>query len=87
MQKHEKDAVAGIIEVAIQFGITAQVGKPRNNRHPTVVILQTGDNRVTLSLPSSPRDRTWTVMVAQKKAKSLCEAMSQGIRPPPHQHI
>ncbi len=87
LQKHEQQAVAAVIAVAGEHGLTAHRGEARNTKHPVNVVIQHGDVRVTLGIPSSPRDRTWCVRVAGKKAKSICRDLLNGLKPPPHQHI
>ncbi|PZR75162.1 MAG: hypothetical protein DI537_45290 [Stutzerimonas stutzeri] len=87
LQKHEKQAVAAMIEAATEYGVDARPGEIRNNKHPTSVVFEYQGNRVTISVPSSPRDKTWCVRVAGKKAKAVCRDLASGLKPVPFQHV
>lgn len=87
LQKHESESVAAMIEVAQDHGLAAEQGRARNTRHPINVCITHGAQHVTISIPSSPKDRTWCVRLARKIATKVCRNLLSGAEQPPHMHI
>jgi hypothetical protein len=76
LQKHEREALRAIREVAGQYGVEART--ITRGRHPRKVVLSRAGRRAVISLPSSPDDPVWAVRVAVRQARRACVAMARG---------
>lgn len=72
-QKHEREALVAIREVADSHGVQASVIR----RNSVKVVLTGARGRHVIGLPASPRDPAWAVVVARKEAVAACRAIGK----------
>jgi hypothetical protein len=87
LQKHEQLAVRAMLAVAEEYEIEATQARAKNTKHPHCVVFRKGENTVSVSIPSSPKDKTWCVRKAAMIGRSVCRDLVNGLRPMTHQHI